>query len=178
MTRRSPALLLRLWIPLLLAVAALLGPGLAQAGGPAPDPPSGGAPVPDAAPVHHAKVTAVPRAPVVVPVRKAAVAAATYTPPAITHTAVVVAPPPKAVAAPVRKHVAPAKKPAAHREIKIIDVPPLRVDVHRGLGAVTRSLHDDSLLLLAGIALLVATFTAASGTTLAMIATRSPRSRR
>ena len=37
--------------------------------------------------------------------------------------------------------------------------------------------HDDSLLLLAGIALLVATFTAASGTTLAVIATRSPRRR-
>ena len=43
MTRRSPALLLRLWIPLLVAVAVLLGPGLARAGGPAPDPPSGGA---------------------------------------------------------------------------------------------------------------------------------------
>src|SRR5580765_5226078 len=139
MTRRSPALLLRLWIPLLLAVAALLGPGLARAGGPAPDPPAGGAPVPDAAPVHQ---------------------------------------PTKMVAAPVRKHVARAKKPVARPESKIIDVPPLRVDVHRGLGAVTRSLHDDSLLLLAGIALLVATFTAASGTTLAVIATRSPRRRR
>ena len=90
----------------------------------------------------------------------------------------VVAQPTKTVAAPVRKHVARAKKPVARPEIKIIDVPPLRVDVHRGLGAVTRSLHDDSLLLLAGIALLVATFTAASGTTLAVIATRSPRRRR
>ena len=178
MTRRSPVLLLRLWIPLLLAVAALLGPGTAQAAGPAPDPASGGAPAPDAAPVHHAKVAAAPRAPVVAPTRKAAVAAATYTPPPVIHTPVVVVAPPKRSAAPVRKHVAPAKKAVAHHEIKIIDVPPLRVDVHRGLGAVTRSLHDDSLLLLAGIALLVATFTAASGTTLAVIATRSPRRRR
>ena len=60
----------------------------------------------------------------------------------------------------------------------MLDVPPLRVDVHRGLGAVSRSLRDDSLLLLAGIALLVATFTAASGTTLALIAARAPRRRR
>ena len=179
MTRRSPALLLRLWIPLLLAVAALLGPGLARAAAPAPDPPSSGAPVPDAAPVHHAKVAAAPRAPVAVPVRKAAVAAATYTPPPVTHAAVVaVAQPTKRVAAPAGKHVARARKHVAQPEIKIIDVPPLRVDVHRGLGAVTRSLHDNSLLLLAGIALLVATFTAASGTTLAVIATRPPRKRR
>lgn len=178
MTRRSPALLLRLWIPLLLAVAALLGPGLARAGGPAPDPASGGAPGPDAAPVHHPRAATAPKAPVAVPVRKAAVAAATYTPPTVIHTAVVAAPPTKAIAAPARKHVARAKKHVASPEIKIIDVPPMRVDVHRGLGAVTRSLHDDSLLLLAGIALLVATFTAASGTTLAVIATRSPRRRR
>ena len=178
MTRRSPALLLRLWIPLLVAVAVLLGPGLARAGGPAPDPPSGGAPAPDAAPVHQPKVAAAPRAHVVVPVRKAAVAAATYTPPPVTHAAVVVAQPTKRVVAPVRKHAARARNPVARPQIKIIDVPPLRVDVHRGLGAVTRSLHDDSLLLLAGIALLVATFTAASGTTLAVIATRSPRRRR
>jgi hypothetical protein len=178
MTRRSTALLLRRWIPLLLAVAVILGPELARAAGPAPDPASAGAPAPDAAPVHQLKVAAAPRTHVVVPVRKAAVAAATYTPPPVTHTAVVVAQPTRIVAAPVRKHVARPKKPVARPEIKIIDVPPLRVDVHRGLGAVTRSLHDDSLLLLAGIALLVATFTAASGTTLAVIATRSPRRRR
>jgi hypothetical protein len=106
------------------------------------------------------------------------VAAATFTPSRVTSAPPVVAPHPKATATPVRKHVAPAKKPAAHHpDIKIIDVPPLRVDVHRGLGAVTRSLHDESLLLLAGIALLVATFTAASGTTLALIATRAPSRR-
>jgi hypothetical protein len=174
--RRSTALLLRRSIPLLLAVGALLGPGPAWAGGPAPDPASGGAPAPDAAPVHKPKAAAAPRAPVAVPVRKAAVAAATFTPPAAS-TPTIAAQPTKPVAAPVRKHVARAKKHAAKPAIKIIDVPPLRVDVHRGLGAVTRSLHDDSLLLLAGIALLVATFTAASGTTLAVIATRTPRRR-
>jgi hypothetical protein len=100
------------------------------------------------------------------------------TPPPVTSTPVVVAQPTKTSAAPARKHVARAKRHIPPPAIKIIDVPPLRVDVHRGLGAVTRSLHDDSLLLLAGIALLVATFTAASGTTLAVIATRSPRRRR
>src|SRR5580765_2874039 len=106
MTRRSPALLLRLWIPLLLAVAALLGPGPARAGGPAPDPPSGGAPVPDAAPVHHSKPAAAPRAHVVVPVQKTAVAAARYTPPPVMHAAAVIAQPTKRVVAPVRKPAA------------------------------------------------------------------------
>jgi hypothetical protein len=161
-----------------LAVVALLGPELARAGGPAPDPPSSNAPAPDAAPVARPKVAPAPHRTVAVPVRKAVVAAATFTAPPDRSTPAVVAPPAKTIAAPVRKHVARAKKPVAHPEIKIIDVPPLRVDVHRGLGAVTRSLHDESLLLLAGIALLVATFTAASGTTLALIATRSPRNRR
>ena len=175
--RRSKALLLRRSIPLLLAVAALLGPGPAWAGGPAPDPSGSGAPAPDAAPVEHPKATPAAAGPVAVPVREPAVAAPTFTP-RVTSTAPVVAPH-RAGVAPVRKHVARAKKPAAqHPDVKIIDVPPLRVDVHRGLGAVTRSLHDESLLLLAGIALLVATFTAASGTTLALIATRTPRRRR
>jgi len=136
--------------------------------------------VPDAAPVARPKVAPAPHRVVAVPVRKAAVAAATFAAPPVRRTpAVVVTPHTTPVAKPVRKHVARAKKPAVHREIKIVDVPPLRVDVHRGLGAVARSLHDNSLLLLAGIALLVATFTAASGTTLAVIATRSPsRTRR
>jgi hypothetical protein len=176
--RRSTALLLRRSIPLLLAVGALLGPGSAWAADPAPDPPSAGAPAPDAAPGAHPKTAPAARTPVVVPVREPAVAAATFTPPPVTSAPPVVPPHPKAIATPVRKHVARAKKPAAHQDVKIIDVPPLRVDVHRGLGTVARSLHDESLLLLAGIALLVATFTAASGTTLALIATRAPSRRR
>jgi hypothetical protein len=60
-------------------------------------------------------------------------------------------------------------------EVHVLDVPPLRVDVHRGLGAVKQTLHDDSLLLLAGIALLVATFTAASGAAVALVAARTQR---
>ena len=153
--------------------------GPARAGGPAPDPPSGGAPAPDAAPVHQPKVAAAlagTRCGSRAEGRRGGRdvhAAARH-----AHARWSLLQPTKTVAAPVRKHVARAKKPVAQPEIKIIDVPPLRVDVHRGLGAVTRSLHDDSLLLLAGIALLVATFTAASGTTLAVIATRSPRRRR
>jgi hypothetical protein len=174
--RRSTALLLRRSIPLLLAVGALLGPGSAWAGGPAPDPAGSGAPAPDAAPVAHPTAApAKPTTPVAAPVREPAVVAPTYTPPAATSAPSVVAPHRAPVVKSVRKNVARAKKPAAHPEVKIVDVAPLRVDVHRGLGAVTRSLRDESLLLLAGIALLVATFTAASGTTLALIATRTPR---
>jgi hypothetical protein len=59
--------------------------------------------------------------------------------------------------------------------VAVRDVPPLSVDMHRGLGPVTRTLHDDSLLLLAGVALLVATFTAASGAAVALVAARTTR---
>jgi hypothetical protein len=69
------------------------------------------------------------------------------------------------------------RKHTARSETPILDVPPFRVDVHRGLGAVTQTLHDESALLLAGIALLVATSTAASGAALALIAARSERRR-
>ncbi len=174
MPRHSSACLLRRVIPPLLAVTVLLGPaGAARAAGPTPDPATSGVPAPDPAPVHPAKATSAPRAALAAPGRETAVAAAVSTPP-VTSTPLVVAQRAKTIDAPVRKRVPRARKPAAPPEIEITDVPPLRVDVHRGLGAVTRSLHDDSMLLLGGIALLVATFTAASGTTLALIATRAP----
>lgn len=60
--------------------------------------------------------------------------------------------------------------------VPVIDVPPLHVDVHRGLGAVPRSLPDDSTALLAGIALLVAAAVASSAAALTLVATRAPRS--
>jgi hypothetical protein len=177
--RRSTALLLRRSIPLFLAVVALLGPGTASAADPAPDPAGSGAPAPDPAPAAHAKVAPVKRAaPVAAPVAKhAVVVTPTFTPTPATNAPTVVAPQRPTVVVPVRKHVHRAK-PVKHPEIKVIDVPPLRVDLHRGLGAVSRSLRDDSLLVLAGIALLVATLTAASGTTLAFVASRTSRSRR
>ena len=174
--RRSTALLLRRTIPLLLAGVALLGPGPASAAGPAPDPAGAGAPAPDPAPVAKPKVATVKKAaPVPTPVRREAVVVPTITRAPVTRTSTPVAAKPRVVVvAPARKHVQRAH-PVKHRAIRIIDVPPLRVDVHRGLGAVSRSLRDDSLLVLAGIALLVAAFTAASGTTLALISTRTTR---
>jgi hypothetical protein len=49
---------------------------------------------------------------------------------------------------------------------------PLRVDVHRGLGAVARRTRDETTLLLAGLALLAAACTAASGAALGLAAAR------
>src|SRR4051794_5441452 len=80
--RRSTALLLRRSVPLLLAVGALLGPGSAWAGGPAPDPPTSGAPVPDAAPVARPHTTHAARAAAAAaPARRPAVAAPPPPPP-------------------------------------------------------------------------------------------------
>ena len=88
MTRRSPALLLRLWIPLLLAVAALLGPGT----GPGRRPGARSALRRRTRARRGTGRTSRRSQPlrgrrVVVPVRKAAVAAATYTPPPVTQHA-------------------------------------------------------------------------------------------
>lgn len=171
MPRHSSACLLRRVIPLLLAVAALLGPQAASAAGPAPDPPGSSAPVPDPAPVAHPRVVHV--TPVVVPVRRAVVAAPASAEPAATTAPATVATP--VAARTPERAAAQTRKRAPHAEGHILDVPPLRVDVHRGLGAVTRTLHDDSLLVLAGIALLVATFTAASGAAVAVVAARAER---
>ena len=173
MPRHSSACLLRRVIPLLLAVAALPGPQAASAAGPAPDPPSSSAPVPDPAPVAHPRV--VNQATVVAPARRAAVAATVATQPAPSSSppgAIVAGP---SISAPVRKGVNHPIKRARRAEVHVLDVPPLTVDVHRGLGAVTRTLHDDPLLLLAGVALLVATFTAASGAAVALVAARADR---
>jgi hypothetical protein len=59
-------------------------------------------------------------------------------------------------------------------DLPLVDVPPLRVDVPRGLGATASSLGDDTPALAAGIALLVATAAAASGALLALVAARAP----
>jgi hypothetical protein len=68
------------------------------------------------------------------------------------------------------------QKRAVRTEAPVVDVPPLQVDVHRGLGAVAPSLRDDSPALLAGIALLVAAAVASSALALTLVAARAPRS--
>jgi len=156
-------------IPLLTAVAALLGPPAASAADPAPDPPAAGVPAPDPAPAAHAR--AVERAPTIVRTRLATVAAPAYRPAASSAPAATATHP--SVADHTARQPAHPRTRAQPKEPRVLDVPPLRVDVHRGLGAVRRTLHDDSLLLLAGIALLVATFTAASGMAVALVAART-----
>jgi hypothetical protein len=67
---------------------------------------------------------------------------------------------------------APVHRPL-RTDVLLVDVPPLRVDVPRGLGVAARSLHDSPRALAAGIALLVATAAAASGALLALLAART-----
>jgi hypothetical protein len=167
-SRRSSVLLLRRSVPLVLAVGALLCPASGLAGAPGPDPPaSSGGPAPDRAPTARrqtAHVAAV-RSPVTaVPVRSAsAVVARPRSAPVAVLRQAASRPP---AARPARKHVKRAAAP-------IVDVPALQVDVHRGLGAAARSLRDDSAVLLAGIALLVAASAAASAAALAFVGTRA-----
>jgi hypothetical protein len=168
MVRRSSVLLPPVALPLLIAVGALLGPVTAAAAGdPAPDPPTAvRAPAPDPAPAAHSELSAAPRAPVTRAIPMASVAA----------PRVVVVPAPRRS----RVHVKPAVRHVQKRVVRIaapiVDVPPLQVDVHRGLGAMTPALRDDSPALLAGIALLVAAAVATSALALTLVAARAPRS--
>jgi hypothetical protein len=77
-------------------------------------------------------------------------------------------------------HATPAvrrtQRHAPPREAEIVDVPPAHVDLHPELGAVGRSLRDDSMALMAGIALLVAAVVATSAIALTVVAARPPRS--
>lgn len=165
MVRRSSALLPPIRLPLLLAVGALLGPGVAAAGGPAPDAPSPAAtPAPDPAPVARPNLS---RAPVM----RTAPAAALSTP-HIGASAVSAPTPPRTAHPPARR----VHKHPVHAAVRVVDVPPLQVDVHRGLGAVAPSLRDNSPTLLAGIALLVAASVAASALALTLVAARTPGS--
>jgi hypothetical protein len=154
-TRRSSVVSLRRSIPLLMAVLGLLGPAAARAGGPAPDPPGANVtPAPDPAPVTHpaAQGTIVSPAPRSVPVATTPTRAAAPAKPAVRR--------------------APVHRPS-RSHVLLVDVPPLRVDVPRGLGVAARSLHDSTRALAAGIALLVATVAAASGALLALVAART-----
>jgi hypothetical protein len=163
-TRRSSAVPLRRSIPLLLAVLALLGPAAARAGDPAPDPPGANVtPVPDPAPVAHPTGTTA---------RTARLPTSIVSPAGRSVPA-----PSSAKRAPARaKHA--VRHASVHRPLRsdlpLVDVPPLRVDVPRGLGATASSLGDDTPALAAGIALLVATAAAASGALLALVAARAP----
>jgi hypothetical protein len=69
-----------------------------------------------------------------------------------------------------------AQEQTAPRKAPVLDVPPVRVDLHPELGAVARSLPNDSMALMAGIALLVAAVVAASAIALTVVAARPPRS--
>jgi hypothetical protein len=84
---------------------------------------------------------------------------------------------PKA-SAPVHKPKPPktavhAKK--AHKDpvVPIVDVVPLRVDVHPNLGAIASNVRNDGQLVLAAAALLAAVAAAASGAALAFVGRRT-----
>lgn len=65
-------------------------------------------------------------------------------------------------------------KPARHvQSDPIVDVVPLRVDVHRGLGAIATQVRDNRSAILAATALLAAVLAAASGAGLAFLARRA-----
>ncbi|MGH3002036.1 MAG: hypothetical protein ACRDM1_05140, partial [Gaiellaceae bacterium] len=162
--RRVNHLLLRHFLPL-IAVAVLVGPSTALAAGLGPDQAPGGGPVggggltPDPAP-------AAPRTPSAPAVDSRPVSVAPVAAPVFPRT--VEAPPVPRRVRTTRKHVrrGAARRPVA-RPVRIIDVMPLRVDVHRGLGAVPGPLLDDSKLALAALALFAAAAAAASGAVLA-----------
>ncbi len=142
----------------LVAVLVAVGPvGAAQAA-PGPDAaPPGAALVPDPVP-QTAKPTPAKRA------------VARVAPRVIAS---VVAPPPPRPAAsvkparPTRRTPVVRRKPHRDPPPAIVDVVPLRVDVHRGLGAIASKVRNDSELALAAAALLAAVVAAASGAALA-----------
>lgn len=171
MARRT-SVLLPLWsVPLVLAVGVSFWPAIALAGSPAPDPiDSSGAfaavPAPDPAPTVPSTVS--PRSDAIV-VRTAPANAVS-----IPHLATPSAPATKKVR--TNYLVRHAHEQAAPGKAQVLDVPPARVDLHPELGAVARSLPNDSMALMAGIALLVAAVVAASAIALTVVAARPPRS--
>ena len=171
MARRSSALL-PLWsVPLVLAVGVILWPAIALAGSPAPDPiASSGAfaagPAPDPAPTAPSTVSA----------RSDAVVVRTAPANAVPIPRPATPPAPATKKVGTKNLVRHAQEQATPREAKVLDAPPIRVDLHPELGAVARSLPNDSMALMAGIALLVAAVVAASAIALTVVAARPPRS--
>jgi hypothetical protein len=148
----------------LAAVLATLGPGAAQAASLSPDvPPPGPSLTPDPVPAaHHATVTRRSPSVRVAPRRLVAVAA-----PSPGSSTAVSAPAPRAqVERGTNQHV------RHDPPVRVVDVVPLRVDVHRGLGAIAASVRDDLRLVLAAAALLAAVTAAAAGAALAHVARR------
>jgi len=160
----------------LAAVLVLAGPGAAYAASPAPDAsPNTAVLAPDPIPIPPRAVQASPR-----PVLKHAVPAATRPPrfvavvrtPTVETVTQPPAPTPKRRVQPP-KHVVKHPTPARHdTSVPIVDVIPLRVDVHRGLGAITSTVRDDSRLALAALAVLAAALAAASGAALTFVVRR------
>jgi hypothetical protein len=147
----------------LAAVLATLGPGAAQAASLSPDvPPPGPSLTPDPVPAaHHATVTR----PVVRAAPRRLVAVAAPSPRSSFS-----APAP----APGRAQVKPRTNQHVRHDppVRVVDVVPLRVDVHRGLGGIAASVRDDLRLVLAAAALLAAVTAAAAGAALAHVARR------
>jgi hypothetical protein len=146
----------------LAAVLATIGPGAAQAASLSPDvPPPGPSLTPDPVPAVH-RPPPVKRPAAVAPRRFVAVAQAPR-----SHATVARSP---AVLAPVvrRRPSPPRKEPL----VRVVDVFPLRVDVHRGLGALANGVRDRTRLAFAAAALLAAVSAAASGAALAAVARR------
>jgi hypothetical protein len=147
----------------LATVLVLLGPGTALAASPAPDAAPAGA---DAGALSPDPVPTVPTR--VAPTRPAPRRSVQVVDPLLSQAT----PPPLSA---VRKP-APAKPRAKKHHatpVRIVDVVPLRVDVHRGLGAITSQVRNTRFLALAAAALLAAAFAAASGTALTLLARRS-----
>jgi len=80
---------------------------------------------------------------------------------------------PKPTPTPTKPVVHHAKK--VHRDpvVPIVDVVPLRVDVHPNLGAIASNVRNDGQLVLAAAALLAAVAAAASGAALAFVGRRT-----
>lgn len=147
----------------LATVLVLLGPGAALAAPPAPDAaPGSSALSPDPVPAAQHRIA--PTVPTAAPRRSVQVVEPVLsqaTPPPLQP----IHKPPPSKAHPQKRRATP---------IRVVDVVPLRVDVHRGLGAIGSQVRDTKFLALAAAALLAAVFAAASGTALTVFARRSP----
>ena len=170
MARRSSALL-PLWsVPLVLAVGVVLWPAIALAGSPAPDPiDSSGAFAAGLAP------DPAPTVPSTVSPRSDAIVVRTAPANAVSIPRLATPPAPATKKVGTENLVRHAQEQAAPRA-QVLDAPPIRVDLHPELGAVARSLPNDSMALMAGIALLVAAVVAASAIALTVVAARPPKS--
>jgi hypothetical protein len=143
----------------LTAALVLFGPGVARAAAPSPD--AAPAVSPDPVPKPAPRVVK-PVVHVIAPRRFVEIAS----PPAPAV--------PVRTARPVKKPARPQHRTPLAHPVRVVDVFPLRVDVHRGVESIASQVRDDKLLALAGAALLAAVTAAASGAALTLFARRRP----